>query len=135
MEYHGGFYKFGGKFNNYKLGTVDPGQNQWNNIHPEKSNWMCCISIATISKPGVIEHIEGKKFILGEPDNTKSERVIRVSNLLNKAGLKAPISKDIRSDIWLKLIGNSSFNPLSVITESTLKEICEIKIPSLLLKI
>ena len=119
------FYKFGGKFDNYKLGTVDPGQNQWNSIHPQKVIGCVVYPAAIISKPGVIEHIEGKRFILGEPDNTKSERVIRVSNLLNKAGLKAPISKDIRSDIWLKLIGNSSFNPLSVITQSTLKEICD----------
>ena len=66
-----------------------------------------------------------KRFIIGEPDNSKSERVIAISNLLIKAGIKAPVSKDIRSDIWLKLIGNSSFNPLSVITQNTLKEICE----------
>ena len=80
---------------------------------------------AIISQPGVIKHIEGKRFILGEPDGSKSERVNTISDMFIKSGLKAPVSKNIRSDIWLKLIGNSSFNPLSVITQNTLKEMCE----------
>ena len=78
---------------------------------------------ATINKPGIIKHIEGKRFIIGEPDGSRSERANIISDIFIKSGLKAPISKDIRSDIWLKLIGNSSFNPLSVITQNTLKEV------------
>ena len=119
------FYKFEGMFNDYKLNSVDPDQNLWNHVGPDRVVGCVVYPAATIYKPGVIKHIEGKRFIIGEPDNTKSERVLTISNLLNKAGLKAPISRDIRSDIWLKLIGNSSFNTLSVITKSSLKEICE----------
>ena len=119
------FYKFGGKFNNYQLESVDPEQNLWNSVNPKKVLGCVVYPAAIIEKPGVIRHIEGKRFIIGEPDNSKSERAIAISELFIKAGLKAPISKDIRSDIWLKLIGNSSFNPLSVITQNTLKEICE----------
>ena len=121
------FYKYGGKFDNYQLNSVDPDKNLWNNVNPEKVLGCVVYPAAVIDKPGVIRHIEGKRFIIGEPDNSKSDRVIAVSNLLIKAGIKAPVSKDIRSDIWLKLIGNSSFNPLSVITQNTLKEICENK--------
>ncbi|MBF97105.1 MAG: 2-dehydropantoate 2-reductase [Pelagibacterales bacterium] len=119
------FHKFGGKFDNYKLKSVDPNQSLWKNVTPSKVLGCVVYPAAIIERPGVIKHIEGKRFIIGEPDNAKSERVSTVSDLLIKAGLKAPISRDIRSDIWLKLIGNSSFNPLSVITQNTLKEICE----------
>ncbi len=119
------FYKFGGKLDNYQLESVDPGQNQLNSINPDKVLGCVVYPAAIIEEPGTIKHIEGKRFILGEPDNSMSERVIRISELFSAAGLKAPVSRDIRSDIWLKLIGNSSFNPLSVITQTTLREICE----------
>jgi len=119
------FYKFPGNLANHQLQSVDPGQKQWKHITPEKILGCVVYPAATITKPGVIKHIEGKRFILGEPDGSKSERANIISDILIKSGLKAPISKDIRSDIWLKLIGNSSFNPLSVITQNTLKEMCE----------
>ncbi|MEC8099677.1 MAG: 2-dehydropantoate 2-reductase [Pseudomonadota bacterium] len=119
------FYKFGGHYDDYQLKSVDPNQNLWNYVGPSKVLGCVVYPAAIILKPGVIKHIEGKRFIIGEPDNSKSERALAVSSLLTKAGLKAPVSKNIRSDIWLKLIGNSSFNPLSVITQNTLKEICE----------
>lgn len=121
------FYKFGGKFNNYQLQSVDPNQNLWKNVGPSKVLGCVVYPAATISKPGVIKHIEGKRLIIGEPDNIKSDRAKAVSSLMIKAGIKSPISRDIRSDIWLKLLGNSSFNPLSIITQNTLKEICENK--------
>jgi len=119
------FYKFEGDHANYQLKSVDPEKKQWKYITPEKVLGCVVYPAATIDRPGVIKHIEGKRFILGEPDGIKSERVSIISDMFVKSGLKAPISKDIRSDIWLKLIGNSSFNPLSVITQNTLKEMCE----------
>ena len=119
------FYKFGGKFDGYKLNSVDPELKLWKNINLEKVIGCVVYPAAIIYKPGIIHHIEGKRFILGEPDNNRSERIVYLSKLFSNAGLKAPISKNIRSDIWLKLIGNSSFNPLSVITKNTLKEICD----------
>ena len=126
MAYHGGFFiNLKENLANYQLQSVDPGQKQWKHITPEKVLGCVVYPAAIIDKPGVIKHIEGKRFILGEPDNSKSERANAISDILIKSGLKAPVSKDIRSDIWLKLIGNSSFNPLSVITQNTLKEMCE----------
>ena len=118
------FFNIGGKFNNYKIDSVDDGQKQWLHIGPSKVIGCVVYPAAEITEPGVIKHVEGKRFILGEPDNSRSDRIIKLSKLFYEAGIKAPISQDIRSDIWLKLIGNSSFNPLSVITKSTLIEMC-----------
>ncbi len=73
--------------------------------------------------PGVIKHIQGKRFMLGEPDGSKSERVLALSEALIDAGLKAPVRTLIRDDIWLKLWGNVSFNPVSVLTLATLGQI------------
>ena len=119
------FYKFGGKHNNYKLQSVDPNELQWNFLKPSRVIGCVVYPAAIIKKPGFIEHIEGRRLILGEPDDSKTPRIKTLSKLLFSVGIKAPISKNIRSDIWLKLIGNSSFNPLSIITQSTLKEMCE----------
>ena len=105
------FYKFKGTLANYQLDSVDPGKKQWKYITPNKVLGCVVYPAAIIEKPGIIKHIEGKRFILGEPDGTKSERAFAISEMFNKSGLKAPVSKDIRGDIWLKLIGNSSFNP------------------------
>ena len=129
MVYLGGFfYKFEGELKNYQLNSVDPEKKQWKYITPNKVLGCVVYPAAIITQPGVIKHIEGKRFILGEPDGSISERANIISDMFIKSGLKAPVSKNIRSDIWLKLIGNSSFNPLSVITQNTLKEMCENKI-------
>ena len=119
------FYKFEGKYNNYKLQSVDPNELQWKYFNPSRVIGSVVYPAAVIKKPGIIEHIEGKRLILGEPNNYKSDRVENLSKLFFSSGIKAPVSKNIRSDIWLKLIGNSSFNPLSIITKTTLKDICE----------
>ncbi len=119
------FYKMGGEYNNYKIKSVDPDNSQWDHINPSKVVGSVVYPAAEIVSPGVIKHIEGKRFILGEPDNVITERITKISKLFYAAGIKAPISKNIRSDIWLKLIGNCSFNPISVITNSTLEDICE----------
>ncbi len=74
-------------------------------------------------EPGVIKHIQGRRFMLGEPDGSKSERVIGLSKALMDSGLKAPVRPRIRDDIWLKLWGNVSFNPVSVLTLATLEQI------------
>ena len=128
------FYKIGGKYDNFQLKSVDPNNYQWNFINPARVIGSVVYPAAEIKEPGVIKHIEGRRFILGEPDNSKSERIIEISKLFMKAGMKAPISKNIRNDIWLKLIGNSSFNPLSIITKSTLKQLCENENTKLIVK-
>jgi 2-dehydropantoate 2-reductase len=74
--------------------------------------------------PGVVKVFEGNRFTLGEPDGSKSERTSRLSEALTRAGFKAPVSSDIRAEIWLKLWGNATFNPISALTHATLEDIC-----------
>jgi 2-dehydropantoate 2-reductase len=75
--------------------------------------------------PGVVKHIEGDRFPVGELDGVATERVARVSETFARAGFKAPVLADIRAEIWLKLWGNLSFNPISALTRSTLVDICQ----------
>ena len=119
------FYKFSGQLNNYQIKSVDPQSLQWEYIRPERVIGSVVYPAALVAKPGLIKHLEGKRIILGEPDNSKSERIQELSKIFFAAGIKSPASKSIREDIWLKLIGNSSLNPISVILNSTLKEMCE----------
>ncbi|TIS75621.1 MAG: 2-dehydropantoate 2-reductase, partial [Mesorhizobium sp.] len=78
---------------------------------------------AEVDAPGLVRHIEGKRFSLGEPSGEKSERVTRLAAEMVAAGLQVPVRDDIRSEIWVKLWGNLSFNPISALTGSTLAAI------------
>jgi 2-dehydropantoate 2-reductase len=80
-------------------------------------------SSTEIESPGVIRHIEGTRFSIGEPDGTKSQRCTDFSHAMIAGGLKCPVETDLRSDIWLKLMGNVAFNPISVLTRATMGEI------------
>jgi 2-dehydropantoate 2-reductase len=79
---------------------------------------------AEVPEPGVIKHIEGNRFSLGEPDGSKSERATALSQALSAAGLKAPVRPRLRDEIWVKLWGNLSFNPISALTHATLDVLC-----------
>ena len=79
----------------------------------------------TIEEPGVIKHIEGNRFPVGELNGQDTERVQKVSELFTESGFRARILDDIRSEIWLKLWGNLTFNPISALTHSTLVDICQ----------
>ncbi|MGC1259874.1 MAG: 2-dehydropantoate 2-reductase, partial [Jannaschia helgolandensis] len=79
---------------------------------------------AEVSEPGTVRHIEGNRFSLGEPDGSKSDRAVALSQLLTNAGLKAPVRPKLRDEIWVKLWGNLSFNPISALTDSTLDVLC-----------
>jgi 2-dehydropantoate 2-reductase len=79
---------------------------------------------AELVSPGVIKHVEGNRFPVGEPDGTPSERVTRVSECFGRGGLQAPVLGDIRAEIWLKLWGNLTFNPISALSRATLADIC-----------
>jgi 2-dehydropantoate 2-reductase len=114
------FFNNGGRLNNYQIQCLDQDSMQWNLITPERIIGCVVYPATEIIKPGIIKHIEGNRFSLGEPDGTRSERVLTMSKILVNAGLKAPIRINIRQDIWTKLIGNLAFNPLSVITGETL---------------
>ena len=115
------FFNIGGQFNNYRFKCIDPGNIQWKLITPERIIGCVVYPATEIIQPGVIKHLEGNRFSLGEPSGIQSERVSIISKALASANLKAPIRNNIRQDIWMKLIGNLAFNPLSVITGETLE--------------
>ena len=105
------------------LETVDPGGVIASNI-PYDSVVGCIVYPATrIIEPGLVEHVEGNRFTLGEPDGSRSERVQAIAAALVGAGLKAPIQTRIRNEIWLKLLGNATLNPISALTRATLQQI------------
>lgn len=105
---------------NLRLQSVDPGNRQWNAIGPERVIGCTVYPAAEIVEPGVIQHIYGNQFGLGEPDRSNSERVTNLASALEAGGLKARLYDDIRDDIWLKLWGNLCFNPISALTGATL---------------
>lgn len=117
------FYKSGGNFDGYQPQSVDPGGDQWNLIGPERVIGCVVYPAAEIAEPGVIRHISLNRFPIGEPDGSRSDRALLLSKVFTEAGLRAPVRKKIRDDIWVKLWGNMSFNPVSVLTGATLGEI------------
>jgi 2-dehydropantoate 2-reductase len=119
------FYKTGGALEGSQLQSVDP-----TGIISEKipaSRVLGCVvyPASELVAPGVVRHFEGERFPLGELDGSTSERVTRISECFINAGFKAPVLDNIRSEIWLKLWGNLSFNPISALTHSTLVDICQ----------
>lgn len=105
--------------------TVDPNGVLFNNIDPDRIIGCIAYPAATVSEPGVIKHVEGNRFPVGELDGSESDRVNQVSALFTEAGFKARVLTDIRSEIWLKLWGNLTFNPISAVTHATLVDICQ----------
>jgi 2-dehydropantoate 2-reductase len=101
---------------------VDPGGKIWNTLGPERAIGCVVYPSCEIVAPGVVQHLDGNRFMLGEPDGSKSERAAALSRLLTEAGLKAPVRRKIRDDIWFKLLGNATFNPISVLTGATLEQ-------------
>jgi len=116
------FYALPGPWENQHLETADPGGRIWNAIGPERAIGCVVYPSCEIVEPGVVKHLEGNRFMLGEPDGTKSERVVALGRAMTEAGLKAPVRRKIRDDIWLKLLGNATFNPISVLTGATLEQ-------------
>lgn len=114
------FYKHGGPHENQRLESVDPGGAIWSRLGPERALGCVVWQAAEIEAPGVIAHHYGDRMPLGEPSGEKSERVALLSRLLTSAGIKSPVRDTLRNEIWLKLWGNLSFNPLSILTEGTL---------------
>lgn len=117
------FHKLEGPYAEHRVSSIDPGGIQWREIGPERVIGCVVYPAAEVVEPGVIELIEGDRFTLGEPDGSKSERVVALAAALQKAGFKAPVRPRIRDEIWIKLWGNLSFNPLSALTHATLEQI------------
>ncbi len=118
------FHKLAGPHEGRRLESVDPGGLIAEAIEPERVIGSVVYPAAELLEPGVVRVIEGNRFTLGEPDGSRSERIEALSQTLMKAGFKAPVSRDIRSEIWVKLWGNLSFNPISALTHATLEDIC-----------
>jgi 2-dehydropantoate 2-reductase len=138
------FHGLGGPYEGQRLDAVDPGGVIWDGIGPERAIGCVVYPAAEVVAPGVIRHLEGDRFTLGEPSASeksseknngktsgksseqigeKSARVLALSEVLRDAGLKAPVRTNLRNDIWIKLWGNLTFNPISALTHATLDEI------------
>merc|ERR1712137_1429427 len=104
--------------------TVDPGAKISSGIDPNRLIGCVVYPAAYIKEPGVIQHVEGVRFPIGELDVSESERIKKISKMLIGAGFKSPILPDVRSELWLKCWGSCCFNPLSALTHSTLEQIC-----------
>ena len=117
------FQRHGGPWEGTHLESVDPGGVVARAIEPSRVIGCVVYPSAVVVEPGVIEHIEGDRFSIGELDGSPSERCKRLAGALIKAGLKCPVRPRIRHDLWVKLLGSVAFNPLSALTRATLVEI------------
>lgn len=119
------FMKHGGPQEGQRLESVDPGGIIADNLDIDRVIGSVVYPAAEIVAPGVLRHLEGNRFSVGELDGADTPRIRLVSEVLRKAGFKAPVLSDIRSEIWTKLWGNLCFNPISALTHATLVDICE----------
>jgi 2-dehydropantoate 2-reductase len=117
------FHAHGGPLDGARLESVDPNGELSAKLPPERCIGCVVYPAAEILEPGVIRHEYGNRFMLGEPDGSKSERAQALSKAMTAGGLKAPVRPRIRDDIWLKLWGNVAFNPVSALTTGTLAQI------------
>ena len=114
------FHRHGGDLEGTTLEAVDPGARQWNALRPERAIGCIVYPATEVVEPGVIQHVYGDKFPVGEPSGEKTERVQQLSAMMEAAGLRAPVLDNIRDEMWLKLWGNLCFNPISALTHATL---------------
>jgi 2-dehydropantoate 2-reductase len=119
------FQRHGGPHDGLVLQSVDPGGAIAAAIPAERVIGCVIYCSTELEAPGIVRHLEGTRFSLGEPDRTISARATAIAAALIESGLKAPVEDDIRRDIWLKLLGNASFNPISALTRATLVEMCD----------
>jgi 2-dehydropantoate 2-reductase len=119
------FHGHGGPLQGRNVESVDPGGAIGRSIPAARVIGCVVYPAAELCAPGVIKHVEGDRFPLGELDGSSSERVTQIAECFARAGFKAPILADIRAEIWLKLWGNLTFNPISALSRSTLVDICQ----------
>ena len=119
------FHRYPGELADSQVKTVDPNDLIRKYIPCERVIGCVVYPAAELIAPGVIKHVEGDRFPVGEPDGSSSERVNRVSQCFIRGGLQAPVLEDIRAEIWLKLWGNLTFNPISALSRATLAGICQ----------
>ncbi len=103
-----------------RLERVDPNGAISSVIAPERVVGSLIYFATEIIEPGVVKHAEGNRITLGEPDGARSERCRQIAEALIKAGLRCPVTTNLRTEIWVKLLGNVAFNPISALTGATL---------------
>jgi 2-dehydropantoate 2-reductase len=119
------FHKHGGPFDGRPVRAADPDGAIAQHIDPARVIGSVVYPATNLVAPGIIQHIEGNRFSLGELDGSTTPRIQAISAALGRAGFKAPVIRDVRSEIWLKLWGNLSFNPISALTHATLVDLCQ----------
>jgi 2-dehydropantoate 2-reductase len=119
------FQRHGGELEGIHLETVDPGGMIGRTIDPRRVIGCIAYPATSVVGPGVVRHVEGERFSLGELDGSHTERISALSRLLTGAGLKAPVQSKIRHELWVKLMGNAVFNPLSALTRAGLGDMAE----------
>jgi len=119
------FQQLGGEFDGLRLERLDPGGVITNAIEPRRVVGSLAYFATEIEAPGVIRHIEGNRISFGEPNGTKSERCSRIAQALIAAGFRCPVTARFRQEVWVKLLGNVAFNPISALTGATLVEMAE----------
>ncbi len=118
------FFKHGGPYEGHRLESVDPGGAIAGHLPIEAIIAAVSYQAAEIESPGVIRHVEGNRLPLAEIDGAKSPRAAALSELFTRAGFKSPVLGDVRTEIWMKLWGNLTFNPVSALSHATLEDIC-----------
>ena len=116
------FQGFGGQWDGLRLERIDPGGVISDAIEARRIVGSIVYFSTEISEPGVVQHIEGNRISLGEPDGSRSERCRRIAEALVTSGLRCPITTHIRQEIWVKILGNASLNPVSALTRATLAQ-------------
>ena len=119
------FHKQGGPFDGRPVHAADPDGSIAKTIDPNRILGSIVYPAAVLESPGVVRVVEGKRFTLGEPDGSTSPRAQAISAAFTRAGFKAPITDDIRGEIWLKVWGNLSFNPISALSHATLVDLLQ----------
>jgi 2-dehydropantoate 2-reductase len=118
------FHRLEGPYEGRRIEAVDPGGAVSRAIPPERAIGCVAFPGTALAEPGVVQHYEGTRFSIGEPDGSISERCSRFSEAMIAGGLKCPVEERLRDDIWVKLMGNVAFNPLSILTRATLAAMC-----------
>ncbi|MFJ9038339.1 2-dehydropantoate 2-reductase [Streptomyces sp. NPDC102406] len=118
------FHGHGGPYDGRRLDSVDPGGAVSAVLAPERAVGCVVYAATELVAPGIVRHLEGTRFSVGEPDRTVSARCAAFSDAMRAGGLKCPVEPDLRSDIWIKLLGNISFNPISALVRATMRQMC-----------
>ncbi|MFE0170953.1 2-dehydropantoate 2-reductase [Streptomyces sp. NPDC059002] len=118
------FHRHGGPHDGHRVESVDPGGAVSAVLAPERAVGCVVYAATELERPGVVRHLEGTRFSIGEPDRSRSARCVAFSEAMVAGGLKCPVEPDLRGDIWIKLLGNISFNPISALSRATMREMC-----------